>query len=45
MTTEELITELTTEGLRLASDDEAGWTYAYIDEYQERVTVWVTEAN
>lgn len=45
MTNEELTQELASAGLRLASENEAGWTYTYIDADCERVTVWVTEAN
>lgn len=43
MTTEQLTEQLTNEGLRLAGENEAGWTYTYIDASGERVTVWVTE--
>lgn len=45
MTNEELTQELATEGLRLASEDEAGWIYTYIDPSGERVTVWITDNN
>lgn len=42
MTHEELNQQLASEGLRIASQDEPGWTYTYRNEYNERVTVWVT---
>lgn len=45
MTTEELTQALATENLRLATDDEAGWTYTYINDNGERVTVWVTDLS
>lgn len=43
MTQEELTQALATEGLRLATDDEAGWTYTYLTDEGERVTIWVTD--
>lgn len=43
MTSEQLLEQLEQEGLRPASLDEAGWTYTYIDDSGERVTVWVTD--
>ena len=43
MNKDELITKLVTEGLRLADDTEAGWTYVYITDEGERVTLWVTD--
>lgn len=45
MTTEQLIQELATEGLRLASEDEAGWNFFYYNEDEERVVIWVTDLN
>jgi hypothetical protein len=45
MTNEELIAELALAGLRLASDDEAGWTYTYLTDEGERVTAWVTDLS
>ncbi len=53
MTQAELTQELASEGLRLAANDpastpglcEAGWTYTYITDEGERVTIWVTDAN
>jgi hypothetical protein len=42
-TSDNQITEqLAQEGLRLASLNEAGWTYTYMDD-GERVTIWVTD--
>jgi hypothetical protein len=43
MTTEQLTTQLTKEGLRLADETESGWAYSYISDEGQRVTVWVTE--
>ena len=43
MTNQEITAQLTAEGLRIASQDEAGWTYTYIDENGKRTTLWVTE--
>jgi hypothetical protein len=43
MTFQEILNQLSSEGLRIASSDEAGWTYTYINEERERVTLWVTE--
>jgi hypothetical protein len=45
MTNEELTQALATEGLRLASNDEAGWTYTYLTEEGEKVTIWVTDLS
>lgn len=45
MTNEELTQELAAKNLRLASENESGWTYTYITAEGERVTVWVTEVN
>jgi hypothetical protein len=38
----ETLNELTEEGLRLAEQDEPGWTWVYINDSGERVTLWVT---
>lgn len=53
MTQEELTQELASEGLRLASEDEAGWYYHIYDpqgglpgaceENETTITVWVTD--
>jgi hypothetical protein len=43
MNESELENELLANGLRLASEDEAGWTYTYVDEDSNRRSVWVTE--
>jgi hypothetical protein len=43
MTTKQLLRQLEHEGLRLASLDEAGWTYIYMDDNRERVTLWITD--
>lgn len=43
MSYKELIQQLANEGLRLANNDESGWTYAYINKDGERVTIWVTD--
>lgn len=45
MNIEQLTQELASNGLRLASDDEAGWTYSYITDEGERVTVRITDVN
>jgi hypothetical protein len=45
MTHDELTQQLASEGLRLAQNDEAGWTYTYLTDEGERVTVWVTDLN
>jgi hypothetical protein len=43
MNENELENELLANGLRLASEDEAGWTYTYVDEDGNRRSLWVTE--
>jgi len=43
MTHNEFINELASEGLRIADQNEAGWSEAYYDEYGERIVVWVTD--
>lgn len=45
MNSEQLTQQLTSEGLRIASQGESGWTYTYINEDGERVTIWVTDIN
>ena len=43
MNTNQLVAYLTSRGLRLADDTEAGWVYTYKNEYHEQATVWVTD--
>jgi len=38
-----IIDELAEEGLRIAEADESGWTYTYINDESERVSLWVTD--
>ena len=43
MTYSEALTQLDTEGLRIAMDTESAWNWTYINENGERVTLRVTE--
>ena len=45
MTREEMLKELERTGMRLAAEDEQGYTDSYVNECGERVTIWVTETN
>ena len=42
---ENILKELETEGLRIASDDEPGWIWKCHNDNDERVTLWVTDAE
>lgn len=43
MNTEQITAQLTLEKLRIADSTETGWTYSYINDEGERITLWVTE--
>lgn len=44
MSLEQITAQLSAEGLRIALATESGWTYSYISDEGERVTLWVTAA-
>lgn len=45
MSYEEITQKLTDEDLRIAGEFEAGWTYTYINDEGERLTLWVTDSE
>lgn len=43
MTIEQITAQLAAEGLRIAAQNEPGWTWKYINDSDETITLWVTE--